>query len=1407
MSLFAPFTANARISGRRIGASAVLAVIGDLVPAPNVVAWTDTIFSTTLETLGVATTDGWALNPVSNWRHQINNAALVTEGGQTWVTWVYDLRANAAGEPESTTRTQLYNNGGAVVNQYSTTDLRTSQIQGQIDASDATSGLISLGGGVYRAYKLFDLGATIGSTFFEVNDFSPPDGYDFHATNQALFVGQLSLAQIEALPAPAGGAPANVAPTIDTQPSMAATVEAGTDLVVSIGAASGTPEPTASLSVTVNSQDASGRLTGATIDTTGLSADDLIEVVVTWSNGEAPDAVSSTISSTVTVAVVSQAPDAFGVNDWDLDDSPSANGDALTITLNALPANNGSSITNVEYRLDTGSGFGVWQNLGSLTTGVAHPITVLAETETDVEIRAVNAVDVSDPSLPKTATPTTAEAQPATGDIVLGERTASGVDLIPTMEADGDYGELEVVNGQIRSKQSTLTVGDHAVGSTTVTVLNDADTVYDYATFEAALFATKSSGTSEGLVVAGSGLIDVTAVNWTGCFAQRSNFYLRASAMKFHGLYGPLEPNGNGNSFKFQGLRLVYYQGIRPDPYSINSRIIAECKGTANTITFEDNEFESDMLPCLEGGLQINWVTGISTSAATVAALYSRRNTFKHLSHAHSVRADILMIEENHYLENWGDFVTLADPCGSWLARSYIRNNHIERPVTDNTSLHADIIQMVRDNSGGPFTNIHICGNTVALGNPAENVGAQTETSRTGVSYEAANVALTADDVGKKITLDNETSTDAAMVTDVTLPEGATVPIGATITLVTSGSDHTIPVYLHGSDIYAGSHFSGQTGSLLYTIPASGEEKFVQIYWDGSAWQDLLAWHQPWEWVIDQNITVGPEHHDCTLNVYTAAGPVTVTMSDGAEEVDLCIKNFDGANPVTIVAASGAKLFDIQSQGGGHTERLSSYAMTRRQQGIRIWRNPADGGKDPSGWYVYERLGGIQVAFSNDHAPGVNGILMYGNGVYSTSHVLFRLQEENNAGSHCFGNTGLQPLVDDFDGNGVIGVADGYVDKGPSVEQRAEVCVMRNLLSGGIDLVNPAKYAARDLNIAMIGDNTSPAALQAAYATHLHDASLATQQPSTRAEVIAAITPKAGSLAETAGIGATAVWDFATGQLRSDLPAPVPLWTLPGQGAVNGLTDGSDLWVSFDWPLELLDGALVTLTNVTDGVTVTGTVTVKGAHVIFNPDTPLVDGKAYTLTIASGAICHILDQSKVAATVALSFTADANAEINYISDLDGAGDYQTALISESWTALTQRERFDTSRQADKPAYLPTDANYTFTSEVRGTGTVKWDVRLFGTAADETYSLTIDLDNGGNIIASTMPGMSGANYGVQAADDGYRLWFAPGLTGMTRYYMDWNAEGDVDGQEWRRPQLVRVTNKDAVFVAPKNAWAA
>lgn len=113
-------------------------------------------------------------------------------------------------------------------------------------------------------------------------------------------------------------------------------------------------------------------------------------------------------------------PDQFGSGDWSVADD-GTNGDA-TITVTTLPADNGATITDLEYRVDAGSAV----SLGGATTGTYGISGLTDGTPADIQIRAQSANGPGPWATAKSVTSTGVPAAFTAGMWTLTDLTTGG---------------------------------------------------------------------------------------------------------------------------------------------------------------------------------------------------------------------------------------------------------------------------------------------------------------------------------------------------------------------------------------------------------------------------------------------------------------------------------------------------------------------------------------------------------------------------------------------------------------------------------------------------------------------------------------------------------------------------------------------------------------------------------------------------------------------------------------------------------------------------------------------------------------------------------------------------------------------------------------------------------------------
>lgn len=148
-------------------------------------------------------------------------------------------------------------------------------------------------------------------------------------------------------------------------------------------------------------------------------------------------------------------PAAMTVGQWTL--VPIVGG--LRFDITALPSDGGSAITALQYRLNSGA----WTAFTGTGTGV-RDITGLPSTLHTAEVRAVNAVDVADPSDTKSATPTASGSTLTSVQSPDKVETAYGTTVQQTLTAVGS-GHGLVVMVVTSTGSGVPTISDSAGGS------------------------------------------------------------------------------------------------------------------------------------------------------------------------------------------------------------------------------------------------------------------------------------------------------------------------------------------------------------------------------------------------------------------------------------------------------------------------------------------------------------------------------------------------------------------------------------------------------------------------------------------------------------------------------------------------------------------------------------------------------------------------------------------------------------------------------------------------------------------------------------------------------------------------------------------------------------------------------
>lgn len=196
-----------------------------------------------------------------------------------------------------------------------------------------------------------------------------------------------------------------------------------------------------------------------------LSAGEAVVVRVT-------DSAANTRDWTVDASVAAVVPDAFTSGDW------SVASDGSTVTISTLPDDGGSALTDIEYRVNSGSAV----SLGETTTGT---YSITASEGDDIEIRAVNAVGNSAWSDTKTVTAafdSDAQTYITAVETADGQALEAGVktainDFVVGLKADGIWTDLG--SACILAGARTLSGALVALSGTAPTNVNFVGADYD----------------------------------------------------------------------------------------------------------------------------------------------------------------------------------------------------------------------------------------------------------------------------------------------------------------------------------------------------------------------------------------------------------------------------------------------------------------------------------------------------------------------------------------------------------------------------------------------------------------------------------------------------------------------------------------------------------------------------------------------------------------------------------------------------------------------------------------------------------------------------------------------------------------------------------------------------------------
>ena len=191
--------------------------------------------------------------------------------------------------------------------------------------------------------------------------------------------------------------------------------------------------------------------------TNGTEYDVQLRAVNSVGNGTASDTKAATPTG---------VPDAFVIGNWTLTD-PGTAGDLL-VTISSLPDANGATITDVEYRLDSGS----WVSSGGTVTFTISGLT--DDVEYDVELQAVNATGDSGAGDLKAETPTELTFSVPNPSFTIGEKTQTGKNVLE-YTASGGSAAIASIGTKTGDASNHFDV-TFSAGTVSITVASAGDT-------------------------------------------------------------------------------------------------------------------------------------------------------------------------------------------------------------------------------------------------------------------------------------------------------------------------------------------------------------------------------------------------------------------------------------------------------------------------------------------------------------------------------------------------------------------------------------------------------------------------------------------------------------------------------------------------------------------------------------------------------------------------------------------------------------------------------------------------------------------------------------------------------------------------------------------------------------------
>lgn len=718
------------------------------------------------------------------------------------------------------------------------------------------------------------------------------------------------------------------------------------------------------------------------------------------------------------------------------------------------------------------------------------------------------------------------------------------------------------------------------VGGATLTATIDATTVGE---------AVATAGELQAVITAGGARLDgktimlrcatdydMSAYSWPAIAPTSPVTFTRErTGVGRPRIIGPWQLQAGTARLRIDGLAIFMAAGgANPITYGEGRGIINGDATGFDDIIVRDCELYSDLRPAADGGylLELNYGVRIKGDAAT--AIVIEDNIIHHVGAPLHFQCSNVIARRNLCHDFWVDGAVINSSRAD-VRNVLIENNHWHSPMGWYEVMHQDFLQI--QPAGFVVEDLTIRGNTYAP-------GAMLTKARPGDNLRLGLIS---------VPVATETLTPTSHANKTVEPSS-----GATVTLYDPAAAPGTSLWLQSYSSYT---ISGALHPEVGTSPLTLSSPLA-LRSDGTQWRAVEPGLRSGVAHLDMDHTVTDLDRYITYMVDTVAAARTITL-DPISYVDPQTPQAvkfgllkPSANPITVVPGSGTTLEVDGAQVASVTISdmqdvrefdLSGTVWTAKTTPMSIQGLPyGNAHSSPTGYarIVAEYNAGFVLSTKGMDLEGDSDI------TYRYDTVM-PILPANGETEMSIPNIALGAAKPDAYGNVIGGVVTGEAGERTNNYER-------NISQTAT--VEQARAAMDD----MFAVST--------FAEFL---------PTTRAEVVAALTPRAGGPLDGTGQGAIGRYDFAAGAVITPIPAPKYLTLTPANGA-TGLGQVGQLDIAFDQPVTAGTGNFV-LWDVAGNVAA-ATIAVGSTSITYNrvtvPYSGLAEGKTYEVRWDAGVI-------------------------------------------------------------------------------------------------------------------------------------------------------------------------------------------